>query len=204
MFSLVKVRRRDQTDGVKGGGMSIKGLEQAITNLNSISTTAVPRASAQAVNRVATRVVNKSVSVVSKDTRVPRKLVKQRARVRRATVKKPRALIRVNRGNLPAIKLGTASVRLSRRKRDKRGANSVLRIGPFRFPGAFIQQLKNGRWHVMRRTAKPRYPIEVVSIPLAVPLTTAFKDELPKLMETDMPKELRASLKNQLRLILKR
>ena len=146
--------------------MSIKGLEQAITNLNSISTTAVPRASAQAVNRVATRAVNKSVSVVSKDTRVPRKLVKQRARVRRATVKKPRALIRVNRGNLPAIKLG--------------------------------------RWHVMRRTAKPRYPIEVVSIPLAVPLTTAFKDELPKLMETDMPKELRASLKNQLRLILKR
>lgn len=78
--------------------MSIKGLEQAITNLNSISTTAVPRASAQAVNRVATRAVNKSVSVVSKDTRVPRKLVKQRARVRRATVKKPRALIRVNRG----------------------------------------------------------------------------------------------------------
>lgn len=29
--------------------MSIKGLEQAIANLNSISTTAVPRASAQAV-----------------------------------------------------------------------------------------------------------------------------------------------------------
>jgi hypothetical protein len=35
--------------------MSIKGLEQAIENLNSISKTAVPRASAQAVNRVASR-----------------------------------------------------------------------------------------------------------------------------------------------------
>lgn len=184
--------------------MSIKGLEQAMANLNSISTTAVPRASAQAVNRVATRAVNRSVAVVSKDTRVPRKLVKQRARIKRATTKKPRALIRVNRGNLPAIKLGTASVRLSRRKRDKKGANSELRIGPFRFPGGFIQQLKNGRWHVMRRTSKPRYPIEVVSIPLATPLTNAFRDALPKLMESDMPKELRASLKNQLRLILKR
>lgn len=184
--------------------MSIKGLEQAMANLNSISTTAVPRASAQAVNRVATRAVSRSVAVVSKDTRVPRKLVKQRARIRRATTKKPRALIRVNRGNLPAIKLGTASVRLSRRKRDKKGANSELRIGPFRFPGGFIQQLKNGRWHVMRRTSKPRYPIEVVSIPLATPLTNAFRDALPKLMESDMPKELRASLKNQLRLILKR
>ena len=184
--------------------MSIKGLEQAMANLNSISSTAVPRASAQAVNRVASRAVSRSVAVVSKDTRVPRKLVKQRARIRRATTKKPRALIRVNRGNLPAIKLGTASVRLSRRKRDKKGANSELRIGPFRFPGGFIQQLKNGRWHVMRRTSKPRYPIEVVSIPLATPLTNAFRDALPKLMESDMPKELRASLKNQLRLILKR
>lgn len=184
--------------------MSIKGLEQAMANLSSISSTAVPRASAQAVNRVATRAVNRSVAVVSKDTRVPRKLVKQRARIKRATTKKPRALIRVNRGNLPAIKLGTASVRLSRRKRDKKGANSELRIGPFRFPGGFIQQLKNGRWHVMRRTSKPRYPIEVVSIPLATPLTNAFRDALPKLMESDMPKELRASLKNQLRLILKR
>ena len=176
--------------------MSIKGLEQAIENLNSISKTAVPRASAQAVNRVANRAVSRSVAVVSKDTRVPRKLVKQRARVKRATVNRPRALIRVNRGNLPAIKLGTASVRLSRRKRDKKGANSV--------PGGFIQQLKNGRWHVMRRTSKPRYPIEVVSIPLAAPLTTAFKEELPKLMESDMPKDLRASLTNQLRLILTR
>ena len=184
--------------------MSIKGLEQAMANLNSISTTAVPRASAQAVNRVATRAVSRSVAVVSKDTRVPRKLVKQRARIKRATTKKPRALIRVNRGNLPAIKLGTASVRLSRRKRDKKGANSELRIGPFRFPGGFIQQLKNGRWHVMRRTSKPRYPIEVVSIPLATPLTNAFRDALPKLMESDMPKELRAPRKNQLRLILKR
>lgn len=47
--------------------MSLKGLEQAIANLNSISNTAVPRASAQAVNRVATRAVSRSVAVVSKD-----------------------------------------------------------------------------------------------------------------------------------------
>lgn len=184
--------------------MSIKGLEQAIDNLNGISKTAVPRASAQAVNRVAGRAVSRSVRVVAKDARVPQKLVRQRARIRKATSRKPRALIRVNRGNLPAIKLGVASARLSRRKRDKYGANSVLAVGRFRFPGAFIQQLKNGRWHILRRTTKSRYPIEVVSIPLAVPLTDAFRQELPKVVDSDMPKELRASLKNQLRLILKR
>jgi hypothetical protein len=184
--------------------MSIKGLEQAIDNLNGISKTAVPRASAQAVNRVAGRAINRSVRVVAKDTRVPQKLVRQRARIRKATSRKPRALIRVNRGNLPAIKLGVASVKLSRRKRDKYGVRSVLAVGRFRFPGAFIQQLKNGRWHILRRTTKSRYPIEVVSIPLAVPLTDAFRQELPKVVDSDMPKELRASLKNQLRLILKR
>ena len=175
--------------------MSIKGLEQAIDNLNGISKTAVPRASAQAVNRVAGRAVSRSVRVVAKDTRVPQKLVRQRARVRKATSRKPRALIRVNRGNLPAIKLGVASVKLSRRKRDKYGVRSVLAVGRFRFPGAFIQQLKNGRWHILRRTTKSRHPIEVVSIPLALPLTEAFRQELPKLMDSDMPKELRASLK---------
>ncbi|MDF3830237.1 phage tail protein [Pseudocitrobacter sp. 2023EL-00150] len=184
--------------------MTIKGLEQAIANLNSISKTAVPRASAQSVNRIAGQAVNRSVSVVAKGTKVPRKLVKQRARVRRATVAKPRALIRVNRGNLPAIKLGPASVRLSRRKRDKTGANSVLRIGKFRFPGAFIQQLSNGRWHVLRRTSRSQYPIEVVSIPLAAPLTEAFRAELPKLMTDRMPEVMRQNLKNQLRLVLTR
>jgi hypothetical protein len=40
--------------------MSIKGLEQAIANLESISKTAVPRASSQAVNRVATRAISRS------------------------------------------------------------------------------------------------------------------------------------------------
>lgn len=184
--------------------MSIKGLEQAIANLNSISNTAVPRASAQTVNRIAGQAINRSASVVSKQTRVPRKLVKQRARLKRASVKRPVAMIRVNRGNLPAIKLGTASARLSRRKRDKNGAGSVLRIGPFSFPGAFIQRLANGRWHVLRRTTKSRYPIEVVSIPLATPLTEAYKAELPKLVDERMPVIMRQNLQNQLRLIIKR
>ncbi|MHU43582.1 hypothetical protein D9I84_13830 [Escherichia coli] len=78
--------------------MSIKGLEQAIENLNSISKTAVPRASAQAVNRVANRAVSRSVAVVSKDTRVPRKLVKQRARVKGYKIKYPNGVVDVFKG----------------------------------------------------------------------------------------------------------
>ncbi|QOV65835.1 phage tail protein [Kosakonia pseudosacchari] len=183
--------------------MSIKGLEQAMRNLESISKTAVPRASAQAVNRIASRAVSRSTKAVAGEKKLPQKLIRQRARVKKATVRKPVVTIRVNRGNLPAIKLGPASVRLSRRKKDNRGANSVLRIGKYSFPGAFIQQLSNGRWHVLRRTTKSRYPIEVVSIPLSAPLTEAFNREVSGLRESDLPKELSAALNRQLRLILK-
>lgn len=184
--------------------LSIDGLEQLKDELSAISRTAVPRASSQAINRVASRALSRSTARVAKSTRVPRRLVRGRARLFKASMQRPTAMIRVNRGNLPAIKLGTASLRMSRRNAGNSRGGSVLRIGPFSFPGAFIQQLSNGRWHVLRRTSKGRYPIEVVKIPLAVPLTEAYRIELDTLMATDMPKEMAAALRNQLRLIIKR
>ncbi|MCN5990759.1 phage tail protein, partial [Escherichia coli] len=95
----------------------------------------------------------------------------------------------VNRGDLPVIKLGNARIVLSRRRRRKKGQRSALKgggsvlvVGNRRIPGAFIQQLKNGRWHVMQRVAgKNRYPIDVVKIPMAVPLTTAFKQNIERI-----------------------
>ncbi|MEC5321168.1 phage tail protein [Brenneria populi subsp. brevivirga] len=183
--------------------MSLKGLDQAISNLNSISTTAVPKATSQSINRVATRAISRSSRRVAKETRVTTKLIRERAKLKKASPNKPVATIKVNRGNLPAIKLGTARVRLSSRKKLSR-SKSVLKVGRFSFPGAFIQRLKNGRWHVMQRETKSRYPIDVVKIPVVTPLTKAYREETTSLMETDMPKEMAAALKNQLRIILKR
>lgn len=182
--------------------MSISGLEQVINNLNTISKNAVPKATAQAVNRVAGRAISRSSRKVAQQTKVPTRLVRGRSRLKKASSKRPIATINVNRGNLPAIKLGAARVQLRRKKSALLAAGSVLRVGKFSFSGAFIQQLKNGRWHVMRRTAKSRYPIEVVKIPLEKPLTTAFREETTSLMQSDMTKELSSALKNQLRLVL--
>lgn len=178
--------------------MAIKGLEQAVENLSRISKTAVPGAAAMAINRVASSAISQSASQVARETKVRRKLVKERARLKRATVKNPQARIRVNRGDLPVIKLGNARVVLSRRRRRKKGqrsslkgGGSVLVVGNRRIPGAFIQQLKNGRWHVMQRVAgKNRYPIDVVKIPMAVPLTTAFKQNIERIRRERLPKEL--------------
>lgn len=95
-------------------------------------------------------------------------------------------------------------MQISRKKGNVKGKGSVLKIGKFTFRNAFIQQLANGRWQVMQRSGKTRYPIDVVKIPLTDPLTAAYKDETKALMATEMPKELRAALNNQLRLIISR
>ncbi|ENZ3327032.1 phage tail protein [Salmonella enterica] len=192
--------------------MAVKGLEQAIENLSRISKTAVPGAAAMAINRVAATAINQSASQVARETRVRRKLVKERARLKRATVKKPQARIKVNRGDFPVIKLGNARVVLSRRRRRKKGqqsslkgGGSVLVVGNRRIPGAFIQQLKNGRRHVMQRVdGKNRYPIDVVKIPMAVPLTAAFKQNIERIRRERLPKELSYALQHQLRMVIKR
>lgn len=192
--------------------MPVKGLERAIQNLNSLSRMIVPDATAKALNRVAGRTITQGSRKVAKEATVddnrkkglPVRLVRQRSRLRRARHDRLIASIKINRGNLPAIKLGTARVRLSRRKGAKHGQGSVLKVGPYTFRNAFIQKLANGRWQVMRRVGRARYPIDVVKVPLDAPLTEAFTTLSKSLIQSDMPKELSAALKNQLRIHLKR
>lgn len=192
----------------------MKGLENAIRNLNSLDTRMVPQASAWAINRVAQKAVSVATRQVAQNTvagdnhvkGIPLKTVRQRIRVLKASPSgKMYARIRINRGNLPAIKLGAAQVRLTRRGGKLRYRGSVLKVGKYLFRDAFIQQLANGRWHVMRRIdGKNRYPIDVVKIPLSGPLTQAFTEASQHIAETEMPKQLGYALKQQLRLFLTR
>lgn len=186
--------------------MSIKGLEQAIANLNSISKTAVPRASAQSVNRIAVQAVNQSSTRVAKELKVPRRLIKQRVKIRRATVRTPKAEFRVNRGDLPAIKLASDITKIPwhRKGNKKKGYHTITKVGPLRLERAFVQKLKNRRWHVMQREGASRYPIDVVKIPTTTPLTQAYREELPRLINEKLPKIMAQNLKNQFRVTLKR
>jgi hypothetical protein len=184
----------------------VQGLKQALSNLHNLDRQLVPKAVAQAVNRMARRVITRSTRRVAKETGVPQKLVRQRVRLRLATSghRNPAARLLVNRGDLPAINLGTARLQLSRRKSVSARQGSVLKIGRFTFRHAFIQQLANGRWHVLQRTGRGRYPVQVVKIPLSGPLTRSYQEESRQLTEADMPRELAAALKQQLRLYLKK
>lgn len=197
--------------------MSLKGLENAVQNLSRIDRQMIPKASAMTINRLAQKAISFATHKVAKETvagdnhrqGIPFRLVKQRVRLWKASprfdVGKQYARIRINRGNLPAIKLGTAQVRLTRRKGQLLRGGSVLKIGPYLFRDAFIQQLANGRWHVMKRIeGKKRYPIDVVKIPLAAALTQNFEEAKNRIIAEEFPKELASSLKQQLRLYLTR
>ncbi|EGU7069676.1 phage tail protein [Salmonella enterica] len=197
--------------------MSLKGLENAVQNLSSIDRQMIPRASAMTINRLAQKAISFATHKVAKETvagdnhrqGIPFRLVKQRVRLWKASprfdVGKQYARIRINRGNLPAIKLGTAQVRLTRRKGQLQRGGSVLKIGPYLFRDAFIQQLANGRWHVMKRIeGKKRYPIDVVKVPLAAALTQNFEEAKNRIIAEEFPKELASSLKQQLRVHLTR
>ncbi|EBG0968629.1 phage tail protein [Salmonella enterica subsp. enterica serovar Chester] len=197
--------------------MSLKGLENAVQNLSSIDRQMIPKASAMTINRLAQKAISFATHKVAKETvagdnhrqGIPFRLVKQRVRLWKASprfdVGKQYARIRINRGNLPAIKLGTAQVRLTRRKGQLLRGGSVLKIGPYLFRDAFIQQLANGRWHVMKRIeGKKRYPIDVVKVPLAAALTQSFEETKNRIIAEEFSKELASSLKQQLRLYLTR
>ncbi|HDY3722545.1 TPA: phage tail protein [Salmonella enterica] len=197
--------------------MSLKGLENAVQNLSSIDRQMIPRTSAMTINRLAQKAISFATHKVAKETvagdnhrqGIPFRLVKQRVRLWKASprfdVGKQYARIRINRGNLPAIKLGTAQVRLTRRKGQLLRGGSMLKIGPYLFRDAFIQQLANGRWHVMKRIeGKKRYPIDVVKVPLAAALTQNFEEAKNRIIAEEFPKELASSLKQQLRLYLTR
>ncbi|MFV2364486.1 phage tail protein, partial [Escherichia coli] len=79
----------------------------------------------------------------------------------------------------------------------------VLVVGNRRINCAFIHQLKNGLCHVMQRVSgKNRYPNDVVKIPMAVPMTTAFKQNIELILRERLQKEMVNSLKNQLRMVI--
>lgn len=172
---------------------TISGLDQIIANANRIAQKQLPRATATAINRIAKQAMRKSTRSVAKEVKVPTKLVRSRARLRqKASVRKLMAKISVNRGNLPLYRL------VSDASRPIRVGKGQIRIGQHRIQRGFIQKLKNGRTQVMQRKGQERYPIDVVKVPLATPLTNAFYREL-KDYEAQIKVELTQTLGATLR-----
>ncbi|EJI1423087.1 phage tail protein [Vibrio parahaemolyticus] len=196
-------------------------LAQAVKNLSALQNSAVPKASAMAINRVATRAVSRSVKDTAKAVRIKQKVIRPRASVKKATGKMPVAYVRVRRFDVPAISIDTARTQIRRKRgqlqisRVNRGrngryqkreiaGNTAIVVGRHRFDNAFLQKLKNGRWHIMQRTSDARYPIKVCKVPIVNEITKAFKKHSDELIRTDMKKELASAMQQQVRLVVRR
>ncbi len=175
-------------------------IKQAQKKLENLNKKAVPKATARAINKVGSKVMVRSIATAAKEADVPKKLIKGRAKLEKAKPSHLSAYIKVNRGNLPAIRIvaGKGSSFLTRGKR-----RGQLKVGKRFYERAFIQKLANGRVHVLQRQGKARYPIDVVKIPLVKPLTEAFESEVKKALESEMPKEMKAALEHQITLVVK-
>ncbi|OCH31324.1 phage tail protein [Aliivibrio fischeri] len=196
-------------------------LTQAVNNLSALQKSAVPKASAMAINRVATRAISRSVKDTAKAVRIKQKVIRPRASLKKANGKMPVAYVRVRRFDVPAISIDTARTQIRRKKgrymvsqsvrgsngryqkRDHSG-NTAIVVGRHKFENAFLQKLKNGRWHIMQRTQDARYPIKVCKVPIVNEITNAFQKHSKALIKTDMPKELVSAMQQQVRLIVRR
>ncbi|EOW9456132.1 phage tail protein [Vibrio cholerae] len=199
-----------------------KQLANAVNNLTALDKSAVPKASALAINRVAQRAMSHSIRDTSRAVQVQQKVIRRYARLtRKATAQQPVAYVRVRRTDIPAIHIGEARTQIKRKngrylvssnsrnergqfiKRELSGYTSI-KVGKHNFENAFLQKLKNGKWHIMQRTTEKRYPIKMCAIPISKEITYAFEDNSKRLMRTDMPKELSYALGQQVRLIVRR
>lgn len=151
---------------------SVDGIEQLSANFSKAKRN-TQKAAVSAINTVARRAMRNGTKKVAKELNVQQKLVSNRARLqRRATNANPEAEILVDRRNLPLINL----LKVGGNKLYE--GNGAILVGPYGVERGFKQKLKNGRTHIMQRKGQARYPIDVVKIPLAAPLTNAFRSEL--------------------------
>ena len=104
-----------------------QAIINAINNLDSVSKTAIPRASAMAVNRIGQRAISLSVRDTSKDVNVPVKVLRRRAKLFKASFRIPVAIIRVKRGSV-----SLSSVGVIRKTRDG------VRVGRHVVKGGFV------------------------------------------------------------------
>ena len=198
-----------------------RDLAQAVKNLSSINEKAVPQAGAMAINRITRRASTRTIRTTSKEVKIKQKILRKRVRITKAKASSPVGYVRLYRNDVPAISIDTARTQIKRKKgvmlvsSAQRGANgryqkrehsgnTSIRVGRHKFPNAFLQKLKNGKWHIMQRSSDSRYPIKVCKVPIAKPFTASLKRHANQLYRTDMPKELRDAMKHKLRLIIQR
>ncbi|MGF7452590.1 phage tail protein [Pasteurella bettyae] len=156
--------------------------------LNTLGKQQIPRAAVKAINKVARTIGSRAMKAVAKDVGVPVKTVRGRMQIARAKGNLPTAKIRVRRSHMPAIRL------LENRSNKIWVGRGGIVVGKYAIHRGFRQRLKNGRWHILQRDCRARYPIDVTKIPVGEMITREFTKAT-----SNYDTEIKEELINQLR-----
>lgn len=162
-----------------------------------------------AQKRTFKRLLSKASSSTARETakeqKLPVKLLRERVRVKNLVSAGANSVAQVTvfRSGVPAVRLGLASMSLGKKgqpvtsaavrgadgkfgKRDIAGQTS-MKVGRHVFHNVFLQRLKSGKWHVMRRMSSARFPIEVVGVPIEKSITAAAIRQFEKSILNELP-----------------
>lgn len=146
---------------------------------------ALERVTVSTINRVATKAAKRSISSVAKEKNYPVKVIQRRVYLHKATVSKPRAVLKINARPMPAIRLGNVRV-----VKASGGRPGGVRAGNHFIAGGFVRHVQWGP-QILQRTGQARYPVVVVKYPLSGILSATFSNEVKN---TEMASELKKAI----------
>lgn len=146
-----------------------------------------PRAVSSALNKTGALIQTQVVKDVSKDSKIPQKIIRRKAFIGKSTARKQRTTISMYRTGVPLISLAT-------------GKNSIQEPAPgwisvkgFFVERGFINRVrKTGKKQVFQRKNSKRYPIDVVRV------------NIQRVVDTSMPKQTALKMRNEFPRLLKR
>lgn len=153
----------------------------------------VPKAARAAIYKMATKAKTSIVRTVTKELKLPAKILKKQVFTSRAKGNGIKAYIRSYLRPISAVRLISDSklAEACGRGTNKRG----VRVAGQQIDGAFINRgARNGKYYVLQRKEKSRYPLRVVNIKIDASM---LKNQLPiakRFTKDEFQKELMRQL----------
>lgn len=183
---------------------AIKKAQRILSELNNKQLIYAQR---RVLKRLALKAATATARETAKEEKMPVKLMRERLKLSHLNLgDNTAAQVRVFRTNVPATRLGVARTQLAKRgkattsavtrsangqyaKREISGQTSI-RVGRRVFHNVFMQQLRSGKWHVLRRLTDKRYPVEVVTVPINTSITRHATNNFQRAVGDELPQQM--------------
>ena len=183
-------------------------ISSYIKKLGKIKNIEVPRANAKVLNTIGKRSTRRIIGGISKQTRIPQKVLRMRTYIGRATSGQQRVKLTGYAAPISAVNLLTKAQKTKIGKgTNKQGVTAK----GYRWKGAFIARGLSDNLHVFKRTGVTHRPskgnykgqtrdeIDAIKIPVNKEFRRAMKVVPSRLMNSDYKRLLQHELKFRLK-----